>query len=117
MRKVYLNPREQLRFTDIVVASTSMPDYEMDRIMLIDDRYKFEYDDMGELNWIKEAYIIAEGSHCSCYDFDETVWEFIAYTREELIRLCKARISDFEGKWVNHRLCYFWKMVLEYIGG
>ncbi len=41
--------------------------------------------DMPETNY--GEYVLVEGSHCSCYDFDDTKWEATVYTREELKKL------------------------------
>jgi hypothetical protein len=60
----------------IVVAVTSEPDYEMQRQMLL----QFSYG----------TYVVLEGWHCSCYDFDETEWEAIEYEEEELSKLANA---------------------------
>lgn len=56
----------------VVAVVTSRPDYEMSRLVYVEDWP--EYDDRT----------VIEGSHCSCYDFDDTQWEGIAYTRDEL---------------------------------
>ena len=55
----------------ILFASTSDPDYEMNRIMLVENGYC--------------NYIIVEGGHCSCYGFDETEWDAIEYTEDAVI--------------------------------
>lgn len=45
---------------NIIYAVTTEQDYEMSRLIIIEENYK---------------YAILEGSHCSCYDFDETTWD------------------------------------------
>lgn len=45
---------------NIIYAVTSEEDYSMERLIIIKENYK---------------YTILEGSHCSCYDFDETTWD------------------------------------------
>ena len=62
---------------NIVYAATTKPDYEMERLILLVDMPETNY---GE-------YVLVEGSHCSCYDFDDTKWEATVYTREELKKL------------------------------
>lgn len=57
---------------NILFASTSDQDYEMSRLILLED-----VEEYGN-------YIILEGSHCSCYGFDDTQWEAVQYTEEEL---------------------------------
>ncbi|MGG3890208.1 hypothetical protein [Metabacillus fastidiosus] len=75
---------------NIVVAWTSSPDYEMNRMILLEISYS--------------EYILLEGWHCSCYDFDETEWEAIKYTEEELRSIANADYNK------NNR---FWKQVKE----
>lgn len=60
----------------ILVAFTTEPDYEMSRYILL----RIDYG----------TYIVLEGHHCSCYDFDETEWEAIEYTEEEIKKLASA---------------------------
>ena len=45
---------------NIIYAVTSEENYNMSRLIILEENYK---------------YIILEGSHCSCYDFDETTWD------------------------------------------
>jgi hypothetical protein len=63
----------------IIIAITSEPDYEMERKILL----QFNYG----------TFIILEGYHCSCYDFDDTEWEAIEYTEEELSKLANAEYN------------------------
>lgn len=77
---------------NIVVAETSEPDYDMSRCILLE---KLEGLDYGE-------YVLLEGYHCSCYDFDETEWDAIVYTKEELKKLAHAEYNQ-ENK--------FWRLV------
>jgi hypothetical protein len=77
-----------IKLHKIVCAYTTNPDYEMDRLILLENAY--------------DSYVVVEGSHCSCYDFDETEWEAIEYTEEELKKLASA---DY---YKNHP---FWSMV------
>ena len=66
----------------IVIVTTSDPDYEMSRTILIED-----YPNYGQ-------FTIASGGHCSCYGFDETTWEAQVYTRDELIKVVDG--------WIEH---------------
>ena len=77
--------------SNILFASTSDPDYEMDRIILLDNGC--------------EEYIVVEGGHCSCYDFDETEWYATGYTKDELKKLADSRCKED----------MFWKMVKGYL--
>lgn len=59
----------------ILVAATSAPDYEMDRVLIAED-----WPDYGD-------YTVIQGSHYSCYDFDEVEWSGTIYTEDELVAL------------------------------
>lgn len=86
---------EGIKPHQILVVSSSSPDWEMSREMLLKDIEGLDYDE----------YLYLEGSHCSCYDFDETEWDGIIYTKEELIKLAE---SYDKGN-------VFWSQVLEQI--
>jgi len=66
---------------EILFAITSPDGYEMERLILL------EIGNMGE-------YILLEGYHCSCYEFDIADWEATAYSEEELAKLIQAEKSD-----------------------
>ena len=67
-------------------------------------------EDLEDLKW--NEYVIVEGYHCSCYDFDETEWEAIKYDREELVKIAKDRIE--KDVW-DEKEKTFYKLVLEYL--
>ena len=69
----------------IVIAMTSEPDYEMSRQMLLEPEYG--------------RYIVLEGYHCSCYGFDETEWEAIEYSSEELRKIADAPYNANDDFW------------------
>jgi len=77
--------------SNILFASTSDPDYEMNRIILLEDGY--------------DEFVVVEGGHCSCYGFDETEWYATGYTGEELKKLANLRCEND----------MFWKMVKKYL--
>jgi hypothetical protein len=74
---------------NIVVADTSEPDYEMSRRILLEELKGLNY---GE-------YVLLEGGHCSCYDFDETEWDATIYTDEELSTLASAEYNQNDKFW------------------
>lgn len=80
-----------IKLHNIVFAETSLPDYEMSRSILL------ETDD---------GFVIVEGYHCSCYDFNETEWEAMKYTEKELKKLAMA---DY------NRGSKFWQMINRYL--
>lgn len=72
----------------ILFCITSPIDYEMERIFILEgDKY--------------DEYIMVEGSHCSCFDFDESIWDATLFeSSEELIKVLK------ENHWGNRREIY-----------
>lgn len=65
---------------NVVFATTSEPDYEMSRLMLLENMPDISYRD----------YVLAEGSHCSCYGFNEIEWDCTQLTAEELKIILKV---------------------------
>ncbi len=85
-----------IQLHNILVAVTSYPDYEMDRKILLDYQWYSNSPD-------KEVdYVLIEGSHCSCYGFDETI--ATGYTEEELKKLANAP---------HNKTNKFWELVRE----
>jgi hypothetical protein len=82
---------------NIVFAWTSEPDYEMNRIMVLNNIEGLD-------KW--DEYLVLEGGHCSCYDFDETSWCGTVYTKQELLAIANAEYNK------NNT---FWDMVSSYL--
>jgi hypothetical protein len=74
-----------VKLHDILCAYTTDPDYDMYRFILLEKGY--------------DSYIVVEGGHCNCYDFDETEWEAIEYTRDELKSLANAEYNSESPFW------------------
>lgn len=87
----------------IICASQSEPGYSEDRWMLIYG---------GEEIW-DDVYVVLEGGHCSCYDWQEVQWDAVEYTRDELVQL--AMNNSRSGYYVAERR--FWKLVLMAVVG
>lgn len=87
---------EGIKPHQILVAITSEPDYEMHRNILLTKVEGLKHDE----------YLLLEGGHCSCYDFDETDWDGTVYTSDELRKLANADYNK------NNT---FWKEVLNQI--
>jgi hypothetical protein len=60
---------------EIVFVVTSIPDYEMSRVIIAEHFNK---------HW--GNYYVIKGYHCSCYDFSDPTmdWECTEYTKDEL---------------------------------
>lgn len=88
--------KEGIKPHQIVLAYTSEPYYEMHRKILLSDIEGLDYNE----------FVLLEGYHCSCYDFDETEWVGTIYTTDELFKLANA---DY------NKNSLFWNKVLEFI--
>jgi hypothetical protein len=86
MKKIdWKNEGFEIKPHHIVIACTSEPDYEMNRQILLENGF--------------ENFIVLEGYHCSCYDFDDTEWEAIEYIRDELKNLANAKYNENDKFW------------------
>ena len=83
MEKVKLN-KNDLKIHNFTIVYTTPKYYTMERYILLEDIKDLHYDE----------YIICEGSHCSCYDFDDTEWEYFKYSEEELKKLINTKLND-----------------------
>lgn len=75
--KNYEIKNKQIQLHNILYSVTSEQGYEMSRLMILEN--------MPDTNW--NEYVLAEGSHCSCYGFDDTEWDCIVVTEEELVKI------------------------------
>ncbi len=91
MREYTIFKHIDIKPYNILYAVTSEPDYEMERLMLLED--------MPETNY--KEYVLVEGYHCSCYDFDDTNWEATVYTKEELEKLLENADRGLRAKLKN----------------
>lgn len=86
---------KKIELHNVLFATTSPSDYEMNRLILLED--------MPDVNW--NEYVLLEGYHCSCYGFDETRWDATVFTEEELNKLMEA--EQYGG--LREELKEFWK--------
>ena len=61
MKEYTWENKKPIMASDIIYGVTSELDYEMNRLIILENGY--------------HNYIILEGSHCNCYDFDEVIWD------------------------------------------
>jgi hypothetical protein len=78
MKKYEIKNKTDLKMHNILFCTTSKEDYEMERLMLLEYMPDCEH-----------QYVLIEGYHCSCFDFDECTWHAIELNQEELIKLLK----------------------------
>lgn len=76
MEKYHLKNKDSIRLSNVVFATTSHIDYNMSRLLLL-----------SHMPDAEDCFVLAEGSHCSCYDFDETTWDCVKITAEELDKI------------------------------
>lgn len=96
MKKVNIEEKS-LPLQNIILATTSEPDYES---------YRKIFCTLKDTPC--DCYVIIEGGHCSCYGYDETEWEAIEYTAEELLKLADAPYNAKDD---------FWKQIKIQLGG
>ena len=77
-----------VNLSNVLFCTTSNLDYSMDRIILCEHLPDCEF---GE-------YVLINGGHCSCYNFDETVWNGTVYTGSELVKLAQCNSINKELK-------------------
>lgn len=81
--KSYKIEDNKIKLHNILYAITSTQDYEMNRLLLLEN--------MPDTD---EEYVLAEGYHCSCYDFDDTAWDCIQLSLKELNKILKEEKYD-----------------------
>ena len=86
----------------VVCAAQSEPDYSEDRQILLYESDCDAYHNGG-------PFILLDGGHCSCYDWEEVEWDAIEYTRDELLMLTRSKLEG--SGFYNKSEKYFWKMV------
>lgn len=102
--------KDDIKLHNVVIAITTKPDYEMTRWMLLEPLCN------DELNKkTNDRYIICEGYHCSCYNFDDTKWEYCSYTKEELNKLVEAKLKK-QNYWY-HEEKQFYELIKDYLAG
>ncbi len=85
MEKYNLRNKTDIKMHNVLFATTTEKDWEMKRLLLLEDMPDTNHDE----------FILVEGYHCSCYDFDDTNWECTKLTKAELDKLLE-NTQDWE---------------------
>ncbi len=83
MKKYELKSNEINLYKIIFVTTTSDTGWDEDRLFLLEDMPNTE----------RGNVVLAEGGHCSCYDFDEVVWSCWELSYSELEKLLEKSSS------------------------
>jgi len=86
----------------IICAAQSEPDYSEDRQILLYGGEAGDYHGDG-------PFVVLDGGHCSCYDWEEVEWYATEYTYDELMTLAHSKVSG-NGCYSKTEL-EFWRMV------
>jgi len=92
----------------IICAAQSEPDYSEDRQILLYGGEAGDYHGNG-------PFIVLDGGHCSCYDWEDVEWYATEYTLEELLTLARSK-ADGSGCYSRSERM-FWQMVLFAVKG
>ena len=76
-----------IRTWRIVCAGQSRPDYNEERLVLL-------YAGDEPSTWDGSEFMLLEGDHCSCYDWNDVQWDAVVYTLEELEKLSAAKEAE-----------------------
>lgn len=83
--KNYEIKNKQIKLHNVLFAATSEVDYEMERLLILEDMPDTAYNE----------YVLVEGFHCSCYGFNDTNWDGTLLTKEELLKILD--VNDYRG--------------------
>ena len=84
MEEYNLKNKTDIKMHNVVFATTSSAvGWKMKRLLLLEDMPDTKIDE----------FVLVEGEHCSCYDFDDTDWDCTKLTKDELNKLLE-KIED-----------------------
>lgn len=87
----------------IVCAAQSEPNYGEDRQILLYGGDRDGYHNGG-------PFVLLDGGHCSCFDWEDVEWDATEYDRDEVLALARSK-ADGEGCYSKSERT-FWKLVL-----
>lgn len=85
MEKYNLKNKTDIKMHNVLFAITRNDCGFEERLLLLENMPNANCDE----------FILVEGYHCSCYDFDETKWECTQLTKKELNKLLE-NVKDYE---------------------
>ena len=94
--EAYRLRKDQVRVESVVICVTTGYEYFKYRYVLLED--------LNDLKW--NEYVIATANHCSCYGFNDTEWNAIKYTDEELRDLIKKKLM-YQTEWDEGEFKFF----------
>jgi len=103
-----INPPDTIETWRIVCAAQSEPYYSEDRQILLYGSDRGDYHNEG-------PFILLDGSHCSCFDWEDVEWYATEYERDEILALAKSK-TDGDGCYSKSERV-FWQMVLMAVDG
>ena len=82
----------------VLFAFTTPEEYEMERLVIA-ERYEGEW----------QKYVVAQGGHCSCYEFDAVKWDAWIVDQEELVSMANGWLTgnDLERAAASFLAAYF----------
>ena len=84
MEEYNLKNKTDIKMHNVVFATTSSAvGWKMKRLLLLEDMPDTKIDE----------FVLVEGEHCSCYDFDDTDCDCTKLTKDELNKLLE-KIED-----------------------
>lgn len=93
-----MEPPKAVKTWRVICAAQSEPDYSEDRQVLL---YAGDYP-------CERKYMLLDGGHCSCFDWDEVEWSATVYDHDEIEAL--ARSKEERGYYEESERM-FWQMV------
>lgn len=87
---------------NIIISHTEETNCDSNRSLLLKSFNQYNLDDIIDN---EHDFLLLEGYHCSCYDYDNTEWNGTLYTLKELKKLAQAEYNDDD---------IFWQLVRDY---
>lgn len=96
--------KEDVKLHNIILVTTNDMPWESERYFLLEDLENLKIGD----------YVVVEGYHCSCYDFNDVEWDAIKYSKNELLAIAEDRLNKKDSFTYNDAEINFYKLIKEY---